>query len=100
MAKMGAGVKIQRVAAPKCLLGEGPIWDLEEQALYFVDILGKVVHRFHPQRGATRTWNVGKVIGSMALRAQGGAVIALFAGARRSSPSSRVARSSASSRRP
>jgi sugar lactone lactonase YvrE len=70
-------VHIRRVAAPKCLVGEGPLWDVQEQALYFVDIVGKVVHRLHPHSGATRTWNVGKIIGSMALRERGGAVVAL-----------------------
>ena len=70
-------MQISRVAAPKCLVGEGPLWDVQEQALYFVDIVGKVVHRLHPRSGATRTWNVGKIIGSMALRERGGAVVAL-----------------------
>jgi sugar lactone lactonase YvrE len=73
-------VEIKRIPAPKCLVGEGPVWDVREQALYFVDIVGKVVHRFHPESGATRTWSVGKVIGSMALREQGGAVVALVDG--------------------
>ncbi|XP_014260079.1 regucalcin-like isoform X2 [Cimex lectularius] len=29
--------------------GEGPHWDCEEQALYFVDIAGKAVHRYHAE---------------------------------------------------
>jgi sugar lactone lactonase YvrE len=70
-------VRIQRTNAPRCRVGEGPVWDTREQALYCVDIVGKVVHRYDPASDATRTWNVGKVIGSMALREQGGAVVAL-----------------------
>jgi sugar lactone lactonase YvrE len=70
-------VRIQRTNAPRCRVGEGPVWDTREQALYCVDIVGKVVHRYDPTSDATRTWNVGKVIGSMALREQGGAVVAL-----------------------
>ena len=70
-------MKIRRTNAPKCMVGEGPVWDVREQALYMVDIVGKVVHRYDPATATTRTWNVGKVIGSMALREQGGAVVAL-----------------------
>lgn len=70
-------MKIRRTNAPKCMVGEGPVWDVREQALYMVDIVGKVVHRYDPASGTTRTWNVGKVIGSMALRERGGAVVAL-----------------------
>jgi L-arabinonolactonase len=70
-------VRIQRTNAPRCGVGEGPVWDVREQALYCVDILGKVVHRYDPASGESRTWNVGKVIGSMALRERGGAVVAL-----------------------
>lgn len=70
-------MRIQRTNAPRCRVGEGPVWDTREQALYCVDIVGKVVHRYDPTSDATRTWNVGKVIGSMALREQGGAVVAL-----------------------
>ena len=70
-------MKIRRTNAPKCMVGEGPVWDVREQALYLVDIVGKVVHRYDPASATTRTWNVGKVIGSMALRERGGAVVAL-----------------------
>lgn len=73
-------MEIRRLNAPKCMVGEGPVWDVQEQALYFVDIVGKVVHRFDPATGAIRTWSVGKVIGSMALRQRGGAIVALVDG--------------------
>ena len=32
-------------------LGECPIWSAEEQALYFVDIKGRALHRFEPRAG-------------------------------------------------
>eukprot|EP01037_Dinobryon_pediforme_P012125 gene12125-12210_t len=70
-------MKITRVETRHCLVGEGPVWDVAEQALYFVDIVGKAVHRFDPQSGLTRSWDVGQVVGSMALRAGGGAIVAL-----------------------
>lgn len=70
-------MKITRVETRHCLVGEGPVWDIAEQALYFIDIVGKAVHRFDPSSGATRSWDVGQVVGSMALREQGGAIVAL-----------------------
>ena len=44
-------MKIRRTSAPKCMVGEGPVWDVREQALYLVDIVGKVVHRYDPGSG-------------------------------------------------
>jgi L-arabinonolactonase len=73
-------VKITQIETQRCIIGEGPVWDVAEQALYFIDILGKKVLRFDPARGETREWAVPDVIGSMALRAGGGAVVALATG--------------------
>ena len=70
-------MRIERVPTVHCLVGEGPLWDVEEQALYFIDIVGKAVHRFDPASAQTRSWDVGQVIGSMALRENGGAIVAL-----------------------
>ena len=71
------GVKIRRLDTAHCLVGEGPLWDVAEQALYFVDIVGRKVHRYDPASETTRSWDVPGVIGSMALRASGGAIVAL-----------------------
>jgi L-arabinonolactonase len=73
-------VKISQIDTHRCIIGEGPVWDVTEQALYFIDILGKKVLRFDPASGQTRTWDVPDVIGSMALREGGGAVVALATG--------------------
>lgn len=73
-------MKITQIATQLCTIGEGPVWDVAEQALYFIDILGKKVLRFDPASGETRTWPVPDVIGSMALRAGGGAIVALTNG--------------------
>ena len=70
-------MKISRVEAPRCSVGEGPVWDVAEQALYFVDILGKVVMRHDPATESTHSWPVPGIIGSMALREGGGAIVAL-----------------------
>ncbi|MEM6725159.1 MAG: SMP-30/gluconolactonase/LRE family protein, partial [Bacteroidota bacterium] len=36
-------------------LGEGPIWNVENQTLYWVDIEGKRLHLFDPATGKNRS---------------------------------------------
>jgi len=70
-------MEITRLPLPRCSVGEGPVWDEAEQALYYIDILEKRVLRWHPASGSHRTWDVPAMIGSMALREGGGAIVAL-----------------------
>jgi sugar lactone lactonase YvrE len=58
-------------------LGECPVWSVEEQVLYWVDIRAPALHRLDPDTGATRTWPMPGRIGSFGLRGSGGAVVAL-----------------------
>ncbi|MEM7468395.1 MAG: SMP-30/gluconolactonase/LRE family protein [Pseudomonadota bacterium] len=74
--------KIECVVAANNHLGEGPVWDVQEQALYWVDGTGARVDnpsiwRLDPKSGAIKNWSLGRDIGAMALREQGGAVLAL-----------------------
>jgi len=64
----------------KPLLGEGPLWDVETQRLYFIDALGRRVFRCTEQGSEVRSWTVPSRIGSLALRRNGGAVLALADG--------------------
>jgi len=73
-------MRITRLDLPRCSVGEGPVWDVAEQALYYVDILQKRVLRWDPATGDLATWDVPDIIGSMALREAGGAVVALGTG--------------------
>ncbi len=61
-------------------LGEGPIWSIEEQALYWVDIVAPAVHRFRPSDGAHDKWTMPEHIGSLSMRESGGLIIALKSG--------------------
>ncbi len=58
-------------------LGEGPMWSVAEQALYWVDILGEQVHRLDPASGDHRQYDVGQEVGAVLLRASGGFVLAM-----------------------
>lgn len=43
---------IERIAE-SLELGEGPHWDVDTQSLYFVNLMGKAIHRYVP---ATNTY--------------------------------------------
>ena len=73
-------MEITRLDLSKCVIGEGPVWDVAEQALYYIDILKKQVFRWDPASGDLQSWDVPDIIGSLALREGGGAVLALGTG--------------------
>lgn len=73
-------MQITKLDLPRRSVGEGPVWDVAEQALYYIDILQKKVLRWHPESGDHKEWDVPDMIGSMALRENGGAIIALVTG--------------------
>ena len=47
----------------KSPLGEGPIWDMERQVLWWTDILRGVVHCYNPADDSNRTWEIGQMVG-------------------------------------
>jgi sugar lactone lactonase YvrE len=70
-------MKIERAPIARLGLGEGAVWDAEEQALYFIDIYGQKVFRHDPAAGSTQSWTTPGHVGALALRERGGAVLAL-----------------------
>ena len=63
----------------RCQVGESPVWHAAEQALYWVDIEGRAVHRAD-DAGHHQTWRVSERIGCIALHAQGGLLAAMETG--------------------
>lgn len=61
----------------KASLGECPVWSVDEQALYWVDINAPSLNRFDPARGTNSAWPMPQAIGCFALRVRGGFVAAL-----------------------
>lgn len=55
-------------------LGEGPLWVAAENALYWVDIIGKQVHCLTPDSGERRTWTFDQPVTSLAVRQSDGFV--------------------------
>lgn len=64
------------VAIVQNTLGECPVWDVDQQCLYWVDITEKVLHRYEPITSAVKTWKTPFEFGSIALRRDGRSIIA------------------------
>src|SRR6185312_317860 len=73
-------MEITKLDLPKCQVGEGPVWDVAEQALYYIDILARKVFRWDPANGDLKIWDLPDIVGSIALREGGGALVALGSG--------------------
>jgi sugar lactone lactonase YvrE len=68
--------QVQRVLDIKAELGEGALWSVEEQALFWVDIHGKTINRFDPVSRVNRVFAAPGIPGSLAFRANRGVIIA------------------------
>jgi sugar lactone lactonase YvrE len=64
----------------RAMLGEGPSWHAGEQKLYWVDIVGKMLHCYDPSTGMDRTWVLPEQIGCVVPRKAGGLVLSLESG--------------------
>ena len=71
---------VKQVWTEGALLGEGTVWIEEEQALYWVDIKGRFIHRYHPESAAQKTWSTPEDIGCLVPRRAGGFIAGLQSG--------------------
>ncbi len=60
------------------ILGEGPVWSVQRQRLFWTDIHGRRLWCFDPAAGTSRSWEPPDRIASMALR-RDGTLLAAFA---------------------
>ena len=74
-------MKIAALSEHCCHLGEGPLWDPLGAALYWVDSFGPTLYRYDYGNSRTRSWTLpGDTIGSLAVRAKGGLLLAMDQG--------------------
>ena len=74
-------MRIEVIVDVKTTLGEGPLWDVEQERLYWIDSFDGRVFRATAAGTEIRCWDVPQKIGSMALRKDGsGAVVSLARG--------------------
>lgn len=67
-------------------LGEGPFWDAEGQALYWVDIVGRRAMRFEPRVDAFRQWTLPSSCSYAIPTTRGDMIVALVDGLHRLDP--------------
>ncbi len=74
-------MRIEVLLDVKTTLGEGPVWDVDQQRLYFIDSMDGRVFRCTAEGTEIRAWDVPGKIGSIALRKDGeGAICSLQGG--------------------
>jgi len=69
-------------------LGEGPVWDGLDCALWFTDIKRRKIHRYDPANGATKTWDSPGQVGFIVPARSGAFVAGLSDGLYRFDPAS------------
>ena len=81
MVSIAAATAFERVGTALCSVGESPLWSAVEQALYWVDIEGRRIHRWRAARGAEpaheQSWLLEQRPACIALHAHSGLVCGL-----------------------
>jgi sugar lactone lactonase YvrE len=75
-----AMTEIRCVVAAGAQLGEGTFWDVAGQALWWVDIFGKTIHRYIPASDRQDSYPTPEEPGCLATRAAGGLVLSMTSG--------------------
>ena len=79
--KPGLAVSEPRIiSSTRDRVGESPLWDVAAQALYWVDIEGRQIHRYDWATQSQQTWDTPQRVGCIALAARGGLVAAMETG--------------------
>jgi L-arabinonolactonase len=70
-------MQLRRVGETVDVLGEGPVWDVAGQALYWVDIRSCLVQRYEWASARVQQWQLPEMVGSLAVRERAGLLLAL-----------------------
>ncbi len=70
-------MEIQAIWQGTNQLGEGPVWHPIEKVLYWVDIVGKQLHRLDTKTEVHQAWPTPDIIGCIAPHEKGGLVAAI-----------------------
>lgn len=68
---------VSLVLDAKDIVGESIVWAPEERALYWVDIVGKRIHRLEPEGGRHDIWPTPDFVTSIGMRTDGGFIVGL-----------------------
>lgn len=67
-------MKPAQVYASQNIIGEGPLWNVKEQAIYWVDIDGKKIQRYYPKTEKYESFDVPVKVCMLAFRKEGGLI--------------------------
>ena len=88
MTVSAAPPQITALPTPPAQLGESPFWHPTEKALYWVDIPGRALHRWHPGRAEHTGWPLDSDPGCVAPALDGSLLLTLRRGLVRFDPGS------------
>jgi sugar lactone lactonase YvrE len=66
----------QVVIASQNQIGESPVWSPSENALYWVDVEGRLIQRWHAEDRSIKRWEMDEPVGCIGLRKGGGLIAA------------------------
>jgi sugar lactone lactonase YvrE len=70
----------QALSVPVSVLGEGPLWDEDQQRIFWVDIPHGIIHCYRLSDAGYRHWSVPDMVGAVALGTGNHLVAALSSG--------------------
>ena len=71
---------VEKLAAENALVGEGPVWDIESQTLYWVDIQGGRFWNFDPSTGTNTLMHEGYNVAGVTRNRRGGLTVGTWEG--------------------
>ncbi len=74
------GCEVEKLAAENALVGEGPVWDVESQTLYWIDIQGGKFWNFDPATGVNNLLHEGYNVAGATRNRQGGLTVGTWEG--------------------
>jgi sugar lactone lactonase YvrE len=69
--------EVSCVLSAKAQIGEGPVWSVAEQRLYWADITGKQLNIFNPADGSNQSFDLPELVTSISPRQSGGLILTL-----------------------
>ncbi|MFZ6843087.1 SMP-30/gluconolactonase/LRE family protein [Undibacterium sp. RuTC16W] len=70
----------ERITDTLCIVGESPVWDAAQAALYWVDIPAKSIGRWDSRSGTHRHWQVDQMVACISLKQSGGLIAGMETG--------------------
>jgi sugar lactone lactonase YvrE len=70
-------VNARRIGDTTDVLGESCVWSEREQALYWIDVRGRMLRRFDHRSGAVESHALPELVGSIGLLEDGGILVAM-----------------------